>query len=187
MATADEWNDWCEKTATSTGTATTLEAAIDRAMSEAEGERELRYTRFIPGTALTPGLAAMVKQCDGVFWMLTAIASWVGVGGRDDGNGEFDDAGMNPGAYRCLLQRWPDLRESMQMFDLRRYGQRGAELCVHGGADLTEDDSLTLHPIQRWGYAQIPWSDDEPFRVWASRQQLANGRAVWVLMLPREY
>jgi hypothetical protein len=169
--------------------ATTLEAVIDRAMGEDAGEDQVTFTRFLPGTALSPALAAMVKQCDGVFWMLTAIASWVGVADHDDGDGdgEFDDAGMNPGVYRRLLQRWPDLRESMQMFELSRRGPGGAELCVHGGADLTEDDSLTLHSIQRWGYAQIPWSDDEPFRVWASRQQLDKNLAVWVLMLPREY
>ncbi len=166
--------------------ATRLEAVIDRAMGKDAGGQEVTFTRFMPGTALSPALAAMVKQCDGVFWMLTAIASWVTCGTVDGGDGEFDDAGMNPGAYRRLLQRWPGLRESMQMFDLRRYGQRGAELCVHGGADLTADDSNTAHPIQRWCYAQIPWSDDDAFRVWASRQPFADGRSVWVLMLPRE-
>lgn len=167
--------------------ATTLEHVIDQAMADDASGGQVTFTRFLPGTALSPALAAMVKQCDGVFWMLTAIATWVTCGTADDGDGQFDDAGMNSGAYRHLLERWPDLRASMQMFDLHRHGSRGAELCVHGGADLATDDSETLHPIQRWCYAQIPWSDDEPLRVWASRQQLADGRAVWVLMLPREY
>ncbi len=166
---------------------TTLEGLIDRALADDDSGEEVTFTRFIPGTVLSPGLAAMVKQGDGVFWMLTAIASWVTCGAADGGDGQFDDEGMNPGAYRRLVERWPDLREFMQQFDLRRHGQRGAYLCVRGGADLTEDDSLTLHPIQRWSYAQIPWSDDEPFRVWASRQALSDDRAVWVLMLPREY
>jgi hypothetical protein len=166
---------------------TTLEALIDRAMIDTAGSHEVTFTRFIPGTALSPALAAMVKQCDGVFWMLTAIASWVTCGAADGGDGTFDESGMNHGSYRHLIERWADLRESMQMFELRRYGNRGAELCVRGGADLAEDDSETLYPIQRWAYAQIGWSDDEPFRVWAGRQQLDDGRAVWVLMLPREY
>ncbi len=165
---------------------TTLDAVIDRAMDDA-AVREFSYTPFLPGTVLTPALAVMVKQCDGIFWMLTAIASWVTCGTADGGDGQFDDDGMNPGEYRRLVERWPDLREFMQQFDLRRYGQRGAELCVRGGADLTTDESNTLYPIQRWGYAQIPWSDDEPFRVWATRQALSNGRTVWVLILPREY
>ena len=166
---------------------TTLEQVIDRAMSDDGAGQTVTFARFLPGTVLSPALAGMVKQCDGVFWMLTAIASWVTCGASDGGNGQFDDDGMNPGVYRRLIQRWPDLQESMQMFDLRRHGQRGAELCVRGGADLTEDDSNALHPIQRWVFAQIPWSDDEPFRVWASRQQLPNGRDGWLLMLPREY
>jgi hypothetical protein len=166
--------------------ATTLEDVIDKAMAEEVGVAEVTFTRFLPGTALSPALAAMVKQCDGVFWMLTAIASWVTCGTVDGGDGEFDDAGMNPGVYHRLLQRWPNSLQHMQMFRLRRYGRRGAELCAHGGADLTEDDSETLHPIQRWSYAEIPWSDDEPFCVWASRH-LVDGRPVWVLMLPREY
>lgn len=165
----------------------TMAEMIDRAISDGDALGELTYTRFLPGTVLSPGLAAMLKQGDGVYWMLSAIASWVTCGASDGGDGQFDDDGMNPGVYRRLIQRWPDLQESMQMFDLRRHGQRGAELCVRGGADLTEDDSNTLHPIQRWVFAQIPWSDDEPFRVWAGRQQMPGGRAVWVLMLPREY
>ncbi len=165
---------------------TTLDAVIDRAMSDDKGGQQLTFARFLPGTALSPALAAMVKQCDGVFWMLTAIASWVTTGTEQKCDEGFDSDGMNAGAYQLLLERWPDLRESMQMFDLRRHGKRGAELCVRGGADLTEDDSLTLHPIQRWSYAQIPWSDDEPFRVWVSRQAISDGRAVWVLMLPQE-
>ncbi len=164
---------------------TTLENQIDQAMDEA-ADREFAYSRFMPGTALSPALAQMVKRCDGVFWMLTAIASWVTVGGRDIGNGQFDENGMNPGTYRRLLDRWSNTLQHMQLFELRRYGDRGAELCIRGGADATDDDSETLHPIQRWGYAQIPWSDDEPFRVWAG-SQLINDRAVWVLMLPREY
>jgi hypothetical protein len=165
---------------------TTLDALIDRATDDA-AVREFLYTRFLPGTVLSPGLAVMVKQCNGVFWMLTAIASWVTTGTEQRCDEGFDSDGMNAGAYQLLLERWPGLRESMQMFDLRRHGKRGAELCVRGDFDLTEDDSLTLHPIQRWGYAQIPWSDDEPFRVWASRQAISNGRTVWVLMLPQEY
>jgi hypothetical protein len=166
---------------------TTLEGLIDRALADDASGEEVTFTRFIPGTVLSPGLAVMVKQGDGVFWILTAIASWVTCAAADGGDGQFDDDGMNPGAYRSLMQRWPDLRGFMQMFDLRRYGRGGAELCVRGGADLTADESNTLYPIQRWSYAQIPWSDDELFRVWASRQQLADGRAVWVLMLPREH
>lgn len=166
---------------------TTMAAMIDRAISAGDELAELTFTRFIPGTVLSPALAAMLKQGDGVFWMLTAIASWVTCGAADGGDGQFDDLGMNPGQYRRLIKRWADMRESMQMFDLRRHGKRGAELCVHGGADETHDDSLTLHPIQRWVYAEIPWSDDEPLRVWASRQRMDSGRDVWVLMLPREY
>jgi hypothetical protein len=162
----------------------TLEQVIDRAMGDEPADGEVKFARFIPGTALSPALAAMVKQCDEVFWMLTAVASWVTCGAADGGDGRFDDDGMNPGAYAELIQRWPDLQH-MQMFDLRRHGEHGAILCVHGGADLTTDDSRTLHPIQRWSYAQIPWSDVEPFRVWASRH-LVDGRAMWVLMLPRE-
>jgi hypothetical protein len=167
--------------------ATTLEAVIDRAMAEDAGGEEVTFARFLPGTVLSPALAAMVKQCDGVFWMLTAIASWVTCGAAEGADGDSDDGCMNPGMYRSVLHRWPHVRESMQMFELRRHRQTGAELCVRGGADLTADDSETLYPIQRWQYAQIPWSDDPPFCVWASRQQLHSGRAVWLLMLPREH
>ncbi len=165
---------------------TTMAEMIDRAMNDGDALGELSYTRFLPGTVLSPALAAMVKQTDGVFWMLTAVASWVFAGGRDDGDGQFDPDGMNHGTYRRLISRWPNSLQHMQHFELRRRGNRGAELCVCGGADATEDDSLTLYPIQRWGYAQIPWSDEVPFRVWAGRH-LMNGRDVWVLMLPREY
>ena len=169
----------------------TMAEMIERAMNDGDPSGELEYTPFIHGTVLSPGLTAMIKQPADVFWMLTAIASWVipswvfvpGSVIDDDG---FDDDGMNEPAYRRLIERWADMRESMQCFDLRRHGARGAELCVCGGADGTEDDSLTLHPIQRWVYAEMPWSDDEPLRVWAGRS-IVNGRDVWVLMLPREY
>lgn len=166
---------------------TTLEALVDTAISEAAGGDDPAFARFIPGTLLSPGLVALVHRNDGFFWMVSAVASWVMTGADEKCAEGFDDAGINAGAYQLILDRWCDLRESMQMFDMRRHGSRGAELCVRGGADLTDDDSNTLHPIQRWSYAQIPWSDDEPFRVWACRQLLADGRAVWVLMLPREY
>jgi hypothetical protein len=169
----------------------TMAEMIDRAINDGDAFGEVTYTPFIHGTVLSPGLAAMIKQRDGVFWMLTAIASWVipswvlvpGAEINDDG---FDEDGMNEPAYRRLIERWADMRESMQCFDLRRHGPRGAELCVRGGTNGTEDDSLTLHPIQRWVYAEMPWSDDEPLRVWAGRS-IVNGRDVWVLMLPREY
>jgi hypothetical protein len=78
------------------------------------------------------------------------------------------------------------MRHFMQEFELRRHGLCGAELCVRGGADGAEDDSETLYPIQRCTYAEIPWSDDKPFRVMAGRQASDNGRDVWVLMLPGE-
>lgn len=165
----------------------TMDEMIDRAMQNGDVQGDVTFTRFIPGTVLSPALAAMLKQGDGVFWMLTAIASWVTCGAAGTGGEGFDDDGMNPSAYRRLIERWADMRECMQMFDLRRHGRHGAELCVRGGADDTADDSLTLHPIQRWAYAQIPWSDDEPLRVWASRQRMQGGRAVWVLMLPCEH
>lgn len=167
--------------------AVTMAEMTDRAMDDGDAAGELTYTRFLPGTALTPALVAMLKQGNGFFWMLTAIASWVTCGVDGATSDEFDEHGMNPGAYRRLVERWPNLREWMQQFELRRHGRGGAELCVRGGADATQDDSLTLHPIQRWSYAEIPWTDDEPFRVWAGRQHLPNGRTVWVLMLPREY
>jgi hypothetical protein len=165
----------------------TINEMVDQAMRAGEGLGDPKFTRFIPGTVLSPALAAMLEQGDGVFWMLTAIASWVTCGGEHGGSAGFDDDGMNQGEYRLLLHRWADMRESMQCFELRRHGPRGAELCVRGGADETEDDSLTLHPIQRWCYAEIPWSDDRPLQVWAARQLLPGGRLVWLLMLPREY
>ena len=164
----------------------TMAEMIDRAMNDGNGSGELTFTRFMPGTVLSPGLAVMVKQGDGVFWMLTAIASWVTCGANGGDSDGFDANGMNATAYRRLIERWADVRESMQLFELRRHGSRGAELCVRGGADETEDDSLTLHPIQRWVYAEIPWSDDEPLQVWASRQRIDSGRSVWLLMLSCE-
>lgn len=165
----------------------TMDEMIDRAMHSGDTQGDAQFSRFIPGTVLSPALSAMVEQGNGVFWMLTAIASWVTCGGIDGGSDGFDADGMNVGVYRRLVERWADMRESMQCFDLRRHGRCGAELCVRGGADDTDDDSLTLHPIQRWAYAQIPWSDNEPLRVWAARQLLPGGRLVWLLMLPREY
>jgi hypothetical protein len=165
----------------------TMAEVIEQAMGDGDSSSEFAYMRFMPGTALSPALAAMIRQQEQVFWMLTAIASWVTCGTADGGDGQFDDAGMNPGEYRRLIDRWADMRETMQCFELRRHGRRGAELCVCGGADETQDDSLTLYPIQRWGYAQIPWNDDEPLRVWVGRQLFSGGRLVWVLMLPREY
>jgi hypothetical protein len=156
-------------------------------MGTSANDGEPTFARFIPGSALSPALAAMVKQCDGVFWMLTAIASWVTCGANDNGPEMFDENGMNLGEYVRLLRRWPCLRDSMQMFELRRNGQAGAELCIAGGADLEQDDSLSFYAIQRWSYAQIPWTDAKPFRVWAARQITQSGRDVWLLMLPSEY
>lgn len=165
----------------------TMAEVIEQAINDGDASSEFTFMRFMPGTALSPALAAMLRQQEQVFWMLTAIASWVTCGADGAVIDQFDSDGMNPGAYRRLIERWADMREAMQCFELRRYGRRGAELSVCGGADETQDDSLTLHPIQRWGYAQIPWNDDEPLRVWAGRQLFSGGRLVWVLMLPREY
>jgi hypothetical protein len=163
----------------------TLEALVDEAMTGVYAGEELVYSRFMPGVVLTPATAALVKR-DGMHWMLTAIATWV-THGTMTANGEtFDENGMNGGVYTRLICRWASMRHSMQEFELRRHGARGAELCVRGGADGAEDDSETLYPIQRWTYAEIPWSDDEPFRVSAGRQRSADGRDVWVLMLPSE-
>jgi hypothetical protein len=148
--------------------------------------------RFFPGCGLSHGLASVLRQSEnndtGIFWALVAIASWVTCGGRDrsphDG---FDDDGFDHNTYARLLDAWPDLRSTMQTFELRRHEKRGAELLVNGGSSSTADDSLSAYAIQRWRSAEFPWNDDDkPFRVWAMRETV-SGRPVWVLMLPREY
>jgi hypothetical protein len=161
----------------------TMAEMVYRAISYRNQMGALKATRFLPGTMLLPGLAAMQKQCDGVEWVLTAIASWCvyGESGKSERDLRFDGEGKCPGEYRWLIEHWPSLRE-LQYFELHRYGLRGAELCVRGGVDDFSDDSLTLHPIQRWEDAQIPWSDDDPLCVWAER---LDDR--WALMLPREF
>jgi hypothetical protein len=163
----------------------TLEALVDEAMTGVYAGEELVYSRFMPGVVLTPATAALVKR-DGMHWMLTAIATWVTHGTMAPNGETFDHNGMNAGVYVRLICRWASMRHFMQEFELRRHGLCGAELCVRGGADGAEDDSETLYPIQRWTYAEIPWSDDKPFRVMAGRQASDNGRDVWVLMLPGE-
>jgi len=148
--------------------------------------------RFIPGCGLSHGLASVMRQSEdaggGIFWALVAIASWVTVGRNDrsvtDG---FDDDGFDHNTYTRLLDKWPSMTSCMQTFELRRHGDRGAQLCVHGGSSTTEHDSLTAYPIQRWRYAHFPWNEDgSPFRVWAMRE-VVNRRGAWVLMLPAEY
>ena len=163
----------------------TIGDMVGEAMDTASGG-ELVYTRFQPGTVLTPGTAALLRQGEEFFWILTAVASWVTCGTTMANGDGFDEEGMAAGDYTRLICRWHSMRHWMQHFELRRHGARGAELCVRGGADATEDDSETLHPIQRWIDAEIPWSDDAPLAVWAGRQELPNGKSVWVLMLPSE-
>jgi hypothetical protein len=148
--------------------------------------------RLLPGCGLSHGLASVMRQAEqahtGIFWALVAIASWVTCGGSDRSPSDgFDDDGFDHNTYASLLAKWPSMTSHMQTFEVRRHGKRGAELAVNGGASMTEDDSLTTYPIQRWLYADFPWSaDNKPFRVWAMRE-VVDGRPAWVLMLPSEY
>jgi len=148
--------------------------------------------RFLPGCGLSHGLASVMRQSEqagaGIFWVLVAIASWVTCGGSDRSpNDGFDDDGFDHNTYADLLAKWPSMTSHMQAFEVRRHEKRGAELAVNGGASLTEDDSLTAYPIQRWLYTDFPWNaEGKPFRVWAMRE-VVDGRPAWVLMLPSEY
>jgi hypothetical protein len=144
--------------------------------------------RFLPGTALSHGLASVEKQSSqegsGIFWLLTAIATWVAVGGDDmteDGYHRADifvgDDGFDEAAYAEVCLRSESM-EHAQFFTLQKRGADGAELCV-------SDGNCPMRPIQRWDYSNFPWGCG-PFNVWAFRERVGRSR-VWTLMLPAEY
>jgi hypothetical protein len=144
---------------------------------------------FLPGTGLSHGLASVLKQTQeadrGIFWLLVAIASWVSFGGERSEQDGFDDDLMNQNTYADLLEKYYDMRDRAQFFELSWWGEHGAQLFVRGGLTATEDDSQKRFPIQRWHFTDFPWGRG-PFGVWVFREQIGD-RKVWTLMLPAEY
>jgi hypothetical protein len=71
-----------------------------------------------------------------------------------------------------------------QWWVLRKRG-RGADLLMRGGFNATEDDSLTEHLVQRFGYADFPWGDADRFQV-RIEAQVINGQEMLVAFMPQE-
>lgn len=109
-------------------------------------------------------------------WLIEAIATWCGVDHKDD-----DEAGYHPSRYRDLLEKWPSLRRR-QDWVLVRDGD-GANLCLRGGYDETNDDTMTLHVVQKFGLAIAPWGADDRIEIAATMQHPSD---VWALFLPIE-
>jgi hypothetical protein len=112
-------------------------------------------------------------------WLVQAVACWVGIEHHED---DQDEAGFFHSRYRELLRRWPSL-SAVQTFVLQRRGN-GANLFVRGGFNVTEDESLTLHLIQEFSYADVPWGDQDQIEIMATMEPPSDA---WVLFLPSEY
>ena len=105
----------------------TMAEMIDRAINEGELMTEVTYTRFIPGTVLSPALAAMVNHDCGVFWMLTAIASWVTCGGSDSGGDGFDAMSASTSRPPRFGFRVPSARDQCVVSRSKRISSTPAE------------------------------------------------------------
>ncbi len=114
----------------------------------------------------------------GTTWLVQAVASWVGLPISND---EDDKHGLFHSRYKNLLVKWSSLW-TRQHFVLRRNG-RGADLLVRGGHDDTNDDTLTLHLIQNFSFADVPWGADDQIEIVAAMQSPSDA---WVLFLPSE-
>jgi hypothetical protein len=139
--------------------------------------------KFLPGTALSHGIRSVEKQSGeeeaGIFWLLTAIATWVAMRPEDISSevSGFDEDGLDQIAY-ANLQGLSDSMEHAQFFTLQKWGELGAELCV-------SDGNCEMRPIQRFDFTNFPWGEG-PFSVWVFRERVGRSR-VWTLMLPAEY
>ena len=126
----------------------------------------------------------------GIFWLFAAIASWA-----DNATGKAPDVPSHfycdeerewserECAFQSLVSRWPVLKRS-QWWLLRRRGQ-GAELCIRGGFNETEDDTLTEHLVQRFGHAMFPWGDAGSFSV-RIEPGIIGGQEMLIAFLPQE-
>jgi hypothetical protein len=112
-------------------------------------------------------------------WLVQAVAVWVGIEHHDD---DQDEPGLFHSRYRQLLRQWPSLSR-YQTFVLQRHG-RGANLFARGGFNETEDETLTLHLIQEFSYADVPWGDHDQIEIMATMEPPSDA---WVLFTPSEY
>lgn len=151
-------------------------------------------TRLWGRVCLSPAIVRATKIIEaeggGIFWLFSAIASWactatgtpVAMPGGELADDEREMIEREI-AFQNLVSRWPVLKRS-QWWVLRRRG-RGAELCIRGGFNETEDDSLTEHLVQRFGYADFPWADADSFEV-RIEPQIIGGQEMLVAFLPQE-
>ena len=151
-------------------------------------------TRLWGRMCLSPAIVRAMKMIEaeggGIFWLFSAIASWAGTATGNapkmPGDALADDEREiieREIAFHNLVSRWPVLKRS-QWWVLRRRG-RGAELFIRGGFNETEDDSLTAHLVQRFGYADFPWGDADSFDV-RIEPEMIGGQEMLVAFLPQE-
>ena len=151
-------------------------------------------TRVWGRVCMSPAIVRVMDMIEaeggGIFWVMAAIASWAAIlpgnapqmpcGELADDEREMIKSEI---AFRSLLKRWPELYRS-QWWLLRRRG-RGADLLIRGGCNATEDDSLTEHLVQRFGYADFPWGDADRFDVRIEPQEI-NGQEMLLAFIPQE-
>jgi hypothetical protein len=151
-------------------------------------------TRVWGRVCLSPAIVRVLKIIEaeggGIFWAMAAIASWTVVTTSPapqmpDGELADDEREMirREIAFHSLVKRWPVLKRS-QWWVLRKRGH-GADLMIRGGFNETEDDSLTEHLVQRFGYADFPWGDADRFEVRIEPQEI-NGQEMLVAFMPQE-
>ena len=141
-------------------------AAVDQAYYE-----EFRYTRIAGGCAVSPGMLGFIQALErdeyDSLWLTVDVTTWV----MQVWLGEFDSKDQAPSymhveTFSRLLAKWLDSYRQHQGWAVRRNADGTADICLGGGSNLTEDDSMTLYPIQRYpaGLPRLPWGKGET--VW---------------------
>jgi hypothetical protein len=151
-------------------------------------------TRVWGRVCVSPAIVRAMKMIEaeggGISWLMAAIASWAdnATGNAPDVPSHFycdeeKEMSHREVAFQSLVNRWPVLKRS-QWWVLRKRG-RGADLCIRGGFNATEDDSLTEHLVQRFGFVDFPWGDADRFEVRIEPDEI-NRQEILVAFMPQE-
>ena len=141
-------------------------------------------------------LATQPGICGGIQWLYVAVGSWA-METPDYLPLETVDSPEQEtwlrleDSYHALVERFPVLKTDME-WELRKTGgAQGATtltkagLFIRGGYNDTEDDSLTLHLVQKIGETDFPWGDSDSFALRVRPLDVA-GRQMLLIYLPGE-
>lgn len=161
----------------------------------------LTFTRSGPFSSslyMAPGLARLVELTRNIgrdiHWVISDLGVHVPPGVCGPITAADIEAFPRLPTYVECWNKWGSQYHIKQIWTLRRTGERGAQVCIHGGVDDSGDHSTTLFPVQDYDLVVFPWGNRdsftfyvEPFTYWQDDGDLKKSVRGWAACLPSEH